>query len=69
MKIERLQILLTEGELGALDEWCLRQRIPGRAAAARELLARGLAAEGFTLTNDLCEKKTKRQAGRSRRRQ
>jgi len=69
MKIERLLIMLTEEELGALDDWCLRRRMPGRAAAARELLARGLAAQGTTLANDLCEKKPKRQAGSSRRRQ
>jgi hypothetical protein len=44
---ERLQIMLTEDELKALDDWRFTQRMPSRAAAVRELLKRGLAAEGF----------------------
>lgn len=44
---ERLQIMLTEEELKALDDWRFSQRMPSRAAAVRELLKRGLAAEGF----------------------
>jgi hypothetical protein len=44
---ERLQIMLTEGELAALDDWRFSRRMPSRAAAVRELLKRGLAAEGF----------------------
>jgi len=44
---ERLQIMLTEEELAALDNWRFAQRIPSRAAAVRELLKRGLAAEGY----------------------
>ena len=44
---ERLQIMLTDEELAALDDWRFRQRMPSRAAAVRELLKRGLAAEGF----------------------
>ena len=44
---ERLQIMLTEGELTALDDWRFSRRMPSRAAAVRELLKRGLAAEGF----------------------
>ncbi|HUO23876.1 MAG TPA: hypothetical protein VMU59_15280 [Caulobacteraceae bacterium] len=44
---ERLQIMLTEDELGALDDWRFSRRMPSRAAAVRELLKRGLAAEGF----------------------
>jgi hypothetical protein len=43
---ERLQIMLTEGELTALDDWRFSRRMPSRAAAVRELLKRGLAAEG-----------------------
>jgi hypothetical protein len=43
---ERLQIMLTEDELGALDDWRFSNRMPSRAAAIRELLKRGLAAEG-----------------------
>lgn len=46
---ERLQIMLTEEELKALDDWRFKQRMPSRASAVRELLRRGLAAEGFAL--------------------
>ncbi len=44
---ERLQIMLTGQELQALDTWRFERRMPSRAAAIRELLKRGLAAEGF----------------------
>jgi hypothetical protein len=44
---ERLQIMLAEDELQALDDWRFQRRMPSRAAAIRELLKRGLAAEGF----------------------
>ena len=46
---ERLQIMLTKEELEALDNWRFSKRMPSRAAAIRELLKRGLSAEGFTL--------------------
>jgi hypothetical protein len=46
---ERLQIMLTKEELTALDTWRFAKRMPSRAAAIRELLKRGLAAEGFAL--------------------
>jgi hypothetical protein len=46
---ERLQIMLTEGELKALDDWRFACRMPSRAAAVRELLKRGLAAEGIVV--------------------
>ena len=44
---ERLQIMLTEVELKAVDDWRFGKRMPSRASAIRELLKRGLAAEGF----------------------
>jgi hypothetical protein len=44
---QRLQIMLTLDELEALDTWRFKARMPSRAAAIRELLRRGLAAEGF----------------------
>jgi hypothetical protein len=44
---ERLQIMLTDEELRVLDDWRFDQRMPSRASAIRELLRRGLAAEGF----------------------
>ena len=45
---ERLQIMLTGDELTILDNFRFKQRMPSRASAIRELLKRGLAAEGFT---------------------
>lgn len=44
---ERLQIMLTHEELDALDSWRFQRRMPSRASAVRELLKRGLAADGF----------------------
>ena len=46
---ERLQIMLTGEELEALDNWRFSKRMPSRAAAIRELLKRGLNAEGFNV--------------------
>ncbi len=46
---ERLQIMLTEEELRALDDWRFARRMPSRAAAVRELLRLGLAASGVAL--------------------
>jgi hypothetical protein len=48
---ERLQIMLTDKELEAVDNWRFSRRMPSRAAAVRELLKRGLAAEGFALAD------------------
>jgi len=48
---ERLQIMLTKGELVALDNWRFGRRMPSRAAAVRELLRRGLIAEGFSVSD------------------
>ncbi len=44
---ERLQIMLSADELVVLDDFRYKTRMPSRAAAVRELLKRGLAAEGF----------------------
>ena len=44
---ERLQIMLSPEELTVLDDFRFKRRMPSRAAAIRELLRRGLAAEGF----------------------
>jgi hypothetical protein len=44
---ERLQIMLTVKELEALDNWRFATRMPSRASAIRELLKRGLSAQGF----------------------
>jgi hypothetical protein len=48
---ERLQIMITRDELAALDTWRFSRRMPSRAAAIRELLRRGLAAEGFAISD------------------
>jgi len=50
-RVERLQIMLTEDELAAIDDWRFARRMPSRAAAIREMLKRGLAAEGFVLAD------------------
>ena len=47
MREQRLQIMLTQEELAAIDDWRFECRMPTRAAAVRELLKRGLASEGF----------------------
>ena len=44
---ERLQIMLSPEELVLIDDFRFKSRMPSRAAAVRELLKRGLAAEGF----------------------
>jgi hypothetical protein len=49
LRAERLQIMLDPQELAAVDDFRFQKRKPSRAAAARELLKRGLAAEGFEL--------------------
>ncbi|MGA9795547.1 MAG: hypothetical protein WBQ17_08420 [Rhizomicrobium sp.] len=48
---ERLQIMLTAEELEAVDSWRFERRMPSRASAVRELLKRGLAAEGFDVAS------------------
>lgn len=45
---ERLQIMLTDTELKAIDDWRFSRRMPTRAAAVREILKRGLSADGFS---------------------
>lgn len=44
---DRLQIMLTPDEIQALDDWRFEARMPSRSAAVRELLRRGLEAEGY----------------------
>lgn len=48
---QRLQIMLTDEELHALDTWRFSKRMPSRASAVRELLRRGLLAEGFEVAD------------------
>jgi hypothetical protein len=49
---ERLQIMLSADELTVVDDFRFRERMPSRAAAVRELLNRGLAAEGYKTPKD-----------------
>ena len=44
--------MLTHEELQIIDTWRFSKRMPSRAAAIRELLKRGLAAEGFGEVED-----------------
>ena len=46
---ERLQIMLDQDELTAIDDFRFAHRMPSRAAAVRELMRRGLSAEGFRI--------------------
>ncbi len=48
---ERLQVMLTSEELSALDSWRFKAHMPSRASAIRELLRRGLTAEGFEISD------------------
>lgn len=41
-RTERLQLMLDDEELRAIDEWRFENRIPSRAAAMRELMRRGM---------------------------
>jgi hypothetical protein len=44
---ERLQLMLSPEELMVIDDFRFKKRMPSRAAAVRELLRRGIQAEGF----------------------
>ena len=56
-RAERLQIMLSETELRAVDDWRFARRMPSRASAIRELLKRGLSSEGFLLANEKTKSK------------
>ena len=44
---ERIQFMLSPEELAALDDFRFKQRMPSRAASARELFRLGLASAGI----------------------
>ena len=50
-RLVRLQIMLDDAELEAIENWRFKSRMPSRAAAVREIMRRGLAAEGFKVAN------------------
>ena len=49
---ERLQIMLNQAEVKMIDNWRFLKRMPSRASAVRELLRRGMSAEGFEVAED-----------------
>ena len=46
-RLVRLQVMLDNAELEAIENWRFKTRMPSRASAVREIMRRGLAAEGF----------------------
>ena len=48
--------MLADDELAALDDWRFANRMPSRASAVRELLKRGLAAEGVVIAGGVHSK-------------
>ncbi|HSA80183.1 MAG TPA: hypothetical protein VLE23_05130 [Geminicoccaceae bacterium] len=64
----RLQIMLDDDELRAVDDWRFQMRMPSRAAAVRELLRLGLGAAGQVAGNGVQSKEfgVLRSAGKNR---
>ena len=56
-RAERLQIMLTSEELQLVDDWRFERRMPSRSSAIRELLKRGLVADGFGLSDPKAKSK------------
>jgi hypothetical protein len=56
-RAQRLQIMLNPAELKLVDNWRFLKRMPSRASAVRELLKRGLVAEGFEVAEDGAQSK------------
>jgi hypothetical protein len=50
-RLVRLQIMLDNLELEAIENWRFKTRMPSHASAVREIMRRGLAAEGFKVAN------------------
>jgi hypothetical protein len=44
--------MLNPAEVKLIDNWRFLKRMPSRASAVRELLKRGLVAEGFEVAED-----------------
>lgn len=57
-RTERLQIMLDEKELEAIEEWRFTMRLPSRSAAIRELLRIGLETQEKAEPADLQAKST-----------
>jgi hypothetical protein len=52
-RTEKLQLMLNDDELMAIDDWRFAHRLPTRAATIRELLRRGLNTEGLDAPRQL----------------
>ena len=46
-RTEKLQLMLSDEEIAAIDDWRFSHRLPSRAAAIRELISRGLHTDEF----------------------
>ena len=46
-RTEKIQFMLNDEEIKAIDDWRFEHRLPSRAAAIRELLSRGLQGTEF----------------------
>lgn len=46
-RTEKLQLMIDDDELKAIDDWRFENRLPSRAAAIRELIRRGLTTREF----------------------
>lgn len=46
-RTEKLQVMLNDQEIKAIDDWRFAHRLPSRAAAIRELISRGLHGKEF----------------------
>ncbi len=44
-RTEKIQVMLDDDELAAIDDWRFEKRVPSRAAAIRELIRRGMEAD------------------------
>ena len=51
-RTEKVQIMLNDDEIKAIDDWRFENRLPSRAAAIRELLSRGLQTTQFAEPTD-----------------
>ncbi len=47
-RTEKLQVMLNESEIKAIEDWRFENRLPSRAAAIRELISRGLHTQEFS---------------------
>ncbi len=51
-RLTRLQVMINNEELRALDDFRYKKHMPSRAASIREILRRGLAADGFAIAHE-----------------